>query len=651
MSTPNSWTILGIEPTQDVLSIRRAYAAALKRTNPDEDPVGFASLRQAYEQAMARARMLGAGVAAHAPVAPQTSAAPQAPVTQVASDASRAPESSPAAEATQAPPIPPVAGAPLTQATPAASNAIQEPEAAQPSAPPASASPVPTVVTTYPAASANPTLDPTPTAAPTPTQPTDLDLLRGAFAALQQTAVSSDPPSPDALRILLDTCLESPALENLSVQLEFEPALIRFFAQTLPRTQFLLETVIAHWKWRERPRSAASAGVAALVAHADNLRRLDNLHATSPRVYSALTRPPRPWLLWAQLVLFGLESDVREALGEFRNLSPGIFDPRAQEWWSRFFNRPHIQPGLLRGAGALALVGVLIGGVAGADNNRLLAGAGAGGLAGALAGLLVTGLWLALVDWPRSRLGTTRVVASAWLRLGWAPAALGACLVSALVPDRPAMLYGAIAVAAVLATWANLMAPAIRTVSGNSLLGRIVATAVVNVPLGVWWVLLNISHVTRPSSAMTVVLGATMLTFAIGQQQLWLEFQSSLTAGARQRARAALAAVAVGLLALLLFTRNGSEDNPFLLMCMVIVVIAHRTPALNLTEQQVRIRHYLTFGPAFILARVPSHMDFPSLQWVGGMVFMIGVAASMGVTLYNDWKAAREGAPWKTTNA
>jgi molecular chaperone HscC len=60
---------------------------------------------------------------------------------------------------------------------------------------------------------------------------------------------------------------------------------------------------------------------------------------------------------------------IPNSLGSFRSLSPGSFDPRAQEWWSRFFNRPHIRPGLLRGAAALTLAGVLFGGLAGADNN------------------------------------------------------------------------------------------------------------------------------------------------------------------------------------------------------------------------------------------------------------------------------------------
>ena len=50
------WSILGLEePTQDVSSIRRAYAVKTRECHPEEDPEGFLRLREAYQAALAYA--------------------------------------------------------------------------------------------------------------------------------------------------------------------------------------------------------------------------------------------------------------------------------------------------------------------------------------------------------------------------------------------------------------------------------------------------------------------------------------------------------------------------------------------------------------------------------------------------------------------
>lgn len=45
------WSVLGIEPTADERTIKRAYASLLKVTSPEKDPAGYMKLREAYESA------------------------------------------------------------------------------------------------------------------------------------------------------------------------------------------------------------------------------------------------------------------------------------------------------------------------------------------------------------------------------------------------------------------------------------------------------------------------------------------------------------------------------------------------------------------------------------------------------------------------
>jgi hypothetical protein len=52
------WEILGISPTSDIKAIKRAYAAKLKQTHPQDDPVAFQALRHAYDWALQEAKFI-----------------------------------------------------------------------------------------------------------------------------------------------------------------------------------------------------------------------------------------------------------------------------------------------------------------------------------------------------------------------------------------------------------------------------------------------------------------------------------------------------------------------------------------------------------------------------------------------------------------
>ncbi|WGT66166.1 J domain-containing protein [Variovorax paradoxus] len=62
----NFWSTLGMEPTADLIAIKRAYAARLKVTRPDDDAQAYQALREAYEFAQEHARWLAQHAATHA---------------------------------------------------------------------------------------------------------------------------------------------------------------------------------------------------------------------------------------------------------------------------------------------------------------------------------------------------------------------------------------------------------------------------------------------------------------------------------------------------------------------------------------------------------------------------------------------------------
>ncbi|HKE93991.1 MAG TPA: hypothetical protein VKB34_06775 [Povalibacter sp.] len=75
------WNILGIEPTPDERAIKRAYAARLKVTSPEDHPAEYMQLRDAYEGAKQQAlmRRFAAAQAAQAASAETQTAPPESP--------------------------------------------------------------------------------------------------------------------------------------------------------------------------------------------------------------------------------------------------------------------------------------------------------------------------------------------------------------------------------------------------------------------------------------------------------------------------------------------------------------------------------------------------------------------------------------------
>ena len=71
------WDELGIAPCDDPKAIRRAYAARLRKLDPDRDPEAFARLRRALEWALGSAGKEGAGLRTSAASPPPARKAPK----------------------------------------------------------------------------------------------------------------------------------------------------------------------------------------------------------------------------------------------------------------------------------------------------------------------------------------------------------------------------------------------------------------------------------------------------------------------------------------------------------------------------------------------------------------------------------------------
>lgn len=149
---PAWWAVLGIAPTEDVRAVKRAYASRLKECRPEDDPQGFARLREAYDAVLDAlthaAKHTSRPPAAFSAPAPAPAAAPPASLQPLRADAAahaEKPHADPKAlpvpprnhggEYTEKPPAP-IRPAPVSPRVVAPSQpvAIVRPLAASPSA-------------------------------------------------------------------------------------------------------------------------------------------------------------------------------------------------------------------------------------------------------------------------------------------------------------------------------------------------------------------------------------------------------------------------------------------------------------------------------------------------------------------------------------
>ena len=654
MSSLSIWATLGIEPTHDVTLIRRAYARLLKHNSPEDNAAGFAQLRAAYEQALREAQRhsrtvrpppprLDSAIEATAPEAPTEELTPPTravppPSRRTVGDEVREAGTEPTPPPEGAPRMPPPPRLRPYDKTPAAEQDTGE--RSEQRTPPPHLRPN------------EPAPEPVEDAAPAPRR---LRLIaappgeRGAnaettelaarFAALQRLALNVTQPLPAELAALLAACLDSPALENVSVRIQFESALARWLWQIRSHPEAPLELVIARLRWREGSRIRAQPDIARLLAYSELAGQLELLAKGNARAHRALTRPPRALALWWLIGVNRIDRIVRElwarslSAGE---LAPAALNPKALAWWTRYFTRPHLRPELLRLAAILALSGFAVGLLA--NTGSLLERLAAplfGLLAGLAPGALLLGFTYALIDWlpyhlkQRARARTQRA------RYGWLPLVVALGLLSALLPDT---LWSALAIALLSLPLIGWALWAVQEVYPRTLIEvpfkRLGYFLFQNLPLTLWWLLTAQHRPERPDAVMIAGVLAATLALSVGQQLLWSGYCRTLRGRLETLVPAALIGWSALLALALLYLPAGLMWRHLMLTVITLTVLLQRTPALRLSAQQGKHRFYLALVGTWVGTAVLSNLNQLSPLIAGGWFFLGAGAVTMGQCLY-----------------
>lgn len=274
-----SWRRLGLEPTDDARAIRRAYAQRLKATDVDADPAAFVELRAALERALVlAARRARKPEPALALVETPVQQAPREP--DIAS-------SSPEVELEPAP------------------EPRSRPEQVRPRSPPAP----PAWLERRSVHVAPPQLD-----------RRVLDWLGGLLGG--------DSPLPEAqaeIAALTAELLADPALNHIAHSMEVEAWLADVIARSPPRSDVMIDPVVAHFRWREQAGGWRRSPAVEAVLHrqVDLSYRAEVARRRHPknRAYRELTAPPRKRV---RLITGSLRREVAGLLQVARSEHPTL---------------------------------------------------------------------------------------------------------------------------------------------------------------------------------------------------------------------------------------------------------------------------------------------------------------------------------------
>lgn len=434
MTSDEVWARLGLEPTTDRSAIRRAYAAQLKRMNPEDDPGGFIALRAAYDAALS-------GAHAHFPVVvagpvetrptgypepeqwegePWETDLQEIEVQEVAREREAEEREAPEREAPEREPQEREA-----EEHEAQERELREPEHREPDAEQLERRPP---LWTRRRHSVAP-------------EPAPHERLIAGLERLLQ-----DGAGPEAQEAALEALLTSPSMELLAVQIRVEAALAGLIAAYLPASDPLVARAVETFAWSADSDAAEDTDAARVVAaRRVDLQHLSQLQARSRadrRALAMLANPPDARGAWTLALWPGRAVRLAQLVRDLQENHPGLalnFPPAALDTWAERLTRPR-----LSAVGVwIVMVGALLVGAVflfSPDRTGLasLSAAVEIWLALSLGGLgVLLAYWLVL-QWPRWLwLNRWSASASPWVAHGWAALAAVTFVAGFVLPAAP----------------------------------------------------------------------------------------------------------------------------------------------------------------------------------------------------------------------
>lgn len=523
------WSTLGIEQTTDTTAIRRAYAARLKLTNPEDDAEAFQVLRKAYDQALARAGGRGGRtvrIVASSSPGPMPESGPQA---------QSEPEPAPSIKPRPAPE--PQMVDPARLAMQAEAQAVRQ-------------------------------------------QTAELSAALKHLVALARAR----PVDDDALAAALAAVLGSPALDSISAYNDAEARVADLILRNAPFADRLIERAVSHFGWDTGRSGIAAHAGKAIVGRWATLKYWDRLVKPASALHSAylaLTRKPDRRRQYAYRLSLSLTREVGELLSIAQHDHSALlerFDPDALAWWRKRLSEPRLPPGVFltilfappviaffsavewtKGRDAIGLWPLCL-----AIYTSSVAAA-----SGLAAG------WLYGVAKPQARWQAEwRFSAPQWLALGWAPTMVGLLLIAALLP--PTLIGGLLlsALGALTFAWAVITGQPDKR-PGTSVSWQVRAGVLLIFPAMFWFAAAPSmgGHAFLQSGGVVVWAFAAEMT---GLASLWTYWRTTLSPQARRIGLYSLGAAVAAMPVLIWLTSDNPRSAPIETALVAALVFAER---------------------------------------------------------------------------